>query len=222
MAKVKAKAKVIEGRSRLIVRPGDKCLPLGADDLSVDAMRSSVVGLTGQSYHGFPVVRIKPEAGVYGRSGKRGGDQWRTLHHGLINHAELEQEPTASWAVMAAMFELGTGGKTFSKAEVLDRARHYCGSHGHGMSTPILNAWNILKTHHVHPTKCLMGYSYMVMEEDGRMWVRPRLAGETAQHCLGRRLAEKETRKALMAGVLKPSSAGVVTERVPTAERVGA
>ena len=209
--------KKLNGRSRLIVRPGDKYLPLGVGDLAVEAMRDSVLGYTGAEYFGYPVIRLQYLEGVYGRVGGRKGEQWRTLHYGLINHAELERQPTASWAVLAAMFELGTGGKTFDMAEVLERAEFYCGGRGHRMRRQILHAWNILKTHHMHPSKNGKGYSYMVIETDGRMLVRPRLAWETREHCLGRRAAEKLTRQALAVGLLKPSVGGMVTERIPLA-----
>lgn len=163
-----------------------KTTAVKTESLSCEVMRGLAVGDTGEKYEGYPVVRIQLRPGIFGCE-MEGRSVCRTLHHGMINHAEVEsgKPPTASWVVLMAMLELGQGGKSFTKERVLGMAEDFLAERNlKYRREQLVNAWNLLKTHHNHPTTCQRGYSYMVEDHpDGGFVVRPRDAKETVDLC---------------------------------------
>lgn len=179
------------GRGREVVHPqaGD-LKPFPSTDLAApqneeSPMLQEILGYTGALYRKRKVILLRPcKGGPFGRLG-RTVKVYRTVHNGLINHADLEKQPTAAWLVLdeiASQAGPDLQG-TFTKASIIDAVTKILGEK---FRTRVTNQFNILKTHHDHESKAKQCYSYMIenLRDDPqrRMQVRPRSRSETFQY----------------------------------------
>lgn len=221
---VKTQVKAI-GRRRKVLHPSIVIPPgaaSGAPVVACSAMRSEVLGYTGGTYGGRSLiaVRIRSSAkgGPFGRIG-RSVTVARTIHNGMINHADLEQVPTPFWVVQDQFAEqAGPGLKNvFTKSSIIEAAVKICGK---GSQARCTNAFNILKTHQDHRSKASQCYSYIIdnCEERGSMVLRPRSPTETYQFFAGLREQIRRVRsgeaEALISSVRHSAEGSEVVEAV--------
>ena len=202
---VKTKVDVAEtgaGRTRKVLHPKvdpTKLKPVSAEHLACEAIRTEVLGYTGATYG--PVgaerpliqmtIRTAAMGGPFGRRGRSVKAVCRTLHNGMINHADLEDVPTPFWVVLDQMAEQA-GPKLellFTKKSIIEAAVKICGE---AKRSRCVNAFNLLKTHQDHRSKAGQCYSYIVDDVfetrpvDGKrvkagLRLRPRAGTETCQ-----------------------------------------
>jgi len=101
----------------------DGLQPVDPEVIDSEPVRESVLGYTGEMYHGRPVVLFRKCPEAFGCEAlKRSSNVRLTLHNGILNHMEigdLSREPTPYWAVLDAASDLKTG---FTTEQVRSRA----------------------------------------------------------------------------------------------------
>jgi hypothetical protein len=136
--------------------------PIDKSTLLCEAARDMVLGLLDETYLGRSIVMIEinPTVFVDEESTRRTIRKY-TVHNGIINHSDIRQGelPTTYWVTMDAMSHLGT----FTKDDVInlafDRMVKAGWAPGKDYDTEELLkkacgiAFDVLKTHHSHPTK---------------------------------------------------------------------
>jgi hypothetical protein len=113
-----------------------------------------------------------------------------TLHKGILNHCNIDEAPSPYWATLDAMSDL----ERFTKVEALERAVELHGKDRDKAAYPTTEkfmaacsiAYDVLKTHHVHPRKCYAGMSHMVVNcgsgpNKGKAEIRGRKSHETLE-----------------------------------------
>ncbi len=199
------------GRLRQVLHPKvSKLTPVPPEHIVCEAMRTEVLGYTGATYGVAAserplialTIRTAAMGGPFGRGGRSVKQVCRTLHNGMINHADLEDVPTPFWVVMDQMAEQA-GPKLeqlFTKTSIVEAATKICGE---AKRRRCLNAFNLLKTHQDHRSKAGQCYSYIVDDvfryEGGKrvkegLRLRPRQATETYQYFEKQRAAAKAYR----------------------------
>jgi hypothetical protein len=163
--------------------------------VSCEAVQADVLGLAPEGkYRGRTRVLLFLRPQVFGAEVVlEPSVRLVTLHKGILNHCNAEDHPSPYWAVLDAMSDLGT----FTKDEVLGRAVELHGADRNKGKNPTLKsfegacsiAYDVLKTHHVHPRKCNAGMTHLVVNlaERGRAEIRGRLGHETLEYFMEHR-----------------------------------
>lgn len=143
-----------------------------------EAMRSYVLGMTGENYHGRPVVLVKLKEGMFGTNCKSKIIK-ATLHNGILNQCAIRSGgATPYWAVLDAMSDLK---KEFTKEQVVEKAVSTLKIEKSDKACGI--AFDVLKTHYSHPKKkdCAMSHVVDSTCED-KMFIRGRSTEETQSY----------------------------------------
>jgi hypothetical protein len=170
------------------------CIPLRGDVLG--AVKEVIPGTDIKpTYQGRQVVVLLMRAGVFGKEVVEGRTVRRvTLHKGILNHSDMEEYPSPYWIVTDEMSELGK----FSKGELIKSAskryaekrdkRNRVGGYPSVKKFEAAMSWayDVLKTHHMHPRKCYAGMSHFVEDcgvgpDKGRSIIRGRKSHETLE-----------------------------------------
>jgi len=127
-----------------------------------------------------------------------------TLHKGVLNHCELNDHPSPYWAALDVMSDL----VKFNKAQVIKESIRLYGvvrnkakystvkSYELGLNW----AYDVLKTHQRHPSKCHSGMSHIVEDcggsERGSSAIRGRKDYETLEYFMEQRAKRAEAKQA--------------------------
>jgi len=168
-------------------------------------MRACVAGYAG-TFHGRPVVRVFMKAGLFGEGVVEVDAQepkLYTLYNGIINHSECKNVhgvdlPTTYWLVIDEASKqkhgftrdsvvagcLKRAGQRWKKILKLDGSRRYLSLDSYRQALGV--AFDVVKTHYLHPTKRSCGMSHMFgsVKVDGevKLMIYGRRSSETLQH----------------------------------------
>jgi len=174
-----------------------RSLLLAAGPVDSEPIRMDILGIipagagVPHEYRGRPIVVLVLRPQVFGREVVLARSVRRvTLHGGILNHCEMDEHPSPYWAILDAMSDL----KKFNKAGAIKQAVKLHGAGRNKSKYPTLAsyaaagnwAYDVLKTHQVHPRKCHAGMTHMVQDcgsaDKGMSEIRGRRAHETFEY----------------------------------------
>lgn len=169
--------------------------PVGISEFKSDVAFQIVKGfLRGQTYQGRRIAVVRMVPGLFG-AGCVNKESTRhfTVHKGIINHSDIRKQgsPSPYWMVMDVMSDLETFTKKSVVAESVKRLKE-CGAKDSDEALTLeercSTAFNVLKTHHIHPSKKNSGLTHMCDTDPAgtgdkkAIKIRGRRAEETLAH----------------------------------------
>lgn len=167
---------------------------------NISEFKSEVAGqivkgfIRGQTYQNRRIAVVKMVPNLFG-AGCVNKESTRhfTVHKGIINHSDIRKQgyPSPYWMVMDVMSDLETFTKVSVVTESVKRLKE-CGAKDDDEALTLeercSTAFNVLKTHHIHPSKKNSGLTHMCDTDPAgtgdkkAIRIRGRKAEETLAH----------------------------------------
>lgn len=169
--------------------------PANISEFKCEVAGQIVKGLIrGRTYQNRRIAVVKMVPGIFGAGCvNKESTRYFTVHKGIINHSDIHKQgyPSPYWMVMDVMSDLETFTKISVVNESVKRLKE-CGAKDSDEALTLeercSTAFNVLKTHHIHPSKKNSGLTYMCDTDPAgtgdkkAIRIRGRRADETLEH----------------------------------------